>query len=62
VAGPGDGSGPWPGLVVEWLRDDGGWRARVVYVVGEPGSATTVETWVQATHLRPAEPNRHNRR
>jgi len=54
VAGPGDGSGPWPGLVVEWRRDDGGWRARVVYLVGEPDSATTVETWVDAAHLRPA--------
>lgn len=54
VAGPGGGSGPWPGLVVEWQRDDGGWRARVVYVVGEPDSATTVETWVDAAHLRPA--------
>jgi hypothetical protein len=54
VAGPGDGSGPWPGLVVEWRRDEGGWRARVVYLVGEPDSATTVETWVDAAHLRPA--------
>jgi len=54
VAGPGDGSGPWPGLVVEWQRDDGGWCARVVYLVGEPDSATTVETWVDAAHLRPA--------
>jgi hypothetical protein len=53
VAG-GDGSGPWPGLVVEWRRDQGGWRARVVYLVGEPDSATTVETWVDAAHLRPA--------
>jgi hypothetical protein len=56
VAGPGDRSGPWPGLVIEWHHDAGGWRARVVYVVGEPDSATTVETWVDATHLRPAEP------
>jgi hypothetical protein len=54
VAGPGDGSGPWPGLVVQWHREDGGWRARVVYVVGEPDSTTTVETWVDAAHLRPA--------
>lgn len=54
VAGPGDGSGPWPGLVVEWHRDEEGWRARVVYLVGEPDSATTVETWVDAAHLRPA--------
>ena len=54
VAGPGDGSGPWPGLVVEWQRDDRGWRARVVYLVGEPDTATTVETWVDAAHLRPA--------
>jgi hypothetical protein len=54
VTGPGDGSGPWPGLVVEWHRGEGGWRARVIYLVGEPDSATTVETWVDAAHLRPA--------
>jgi len=40
--------------VVEWRRDHGGWRARVVYLVGEADSATTVETWVDAAHLRPA--------
>jgi len=54
VAGPGDDSGPWPGLVVEWRRDECGWRARVVYLVGEADCATTVETWVDAAHLRPA--------
>jgi hypothetical protein len=54
VTEPSDGSGPWPGLVIEWQVDSHGWRARVVYVVGAADSATSVETWVDAVHLRPA--------
>jgi hypothetical protein len=43
--------GPWPGLVTEWRREDGGWQARVVYVVG--ATASTVEEWLPAARLRP---------
>jgi hypothetical protein len=53
VTRPDPGAGPWPGLVAEWQQTPEGWRARV-YVVGETDSATTVETWVAAAHLRPA--------
>lgn len=44
----------WPGLVIEWRRHAEGWRARVVYLVGDADSATTVETWVEAARLQPA--------
>ena len=54
VTGPDPVGGPWPGLVAEWQKATGGWRARVVYVVGDANSATTVETWVDASHLQPA--------
>ena len=43
--------GPWPGLVAEWHRADGGWQARVVYLLGE--TSTTQEEWVPAARLRP---------
>jgi len=31
-----------------------GWSALVVYVIPVESSATTVQTWVPLTHLRPA--------
>ncbi|GAA0299340.1 hypothetical protein [Kineococcus aurantiacus] len=47
-----EGGDPWPGIVVSWVRDPGGWRGRVVYVV--PGDEPVlVEAWVEAEHLRP---------
>jgi hypothetical protein len=53
VTGPAEDPGPWPGLILEWRRDSTGWSALVVYVIaGE--SATTIQTWVPQTHLRPA--------
>lgn len=48
--------GPWPGVVVEWRRDETtrGWFALVVYVVTEDSSSTTVQCWLAARFLRPA--------
>jgi hypothetical protein len=40
--------------VIEWRRTATGWRARVVYALGDGDHATTVETWVQAKRLCPA--------
>ena len=53
VTGPAEDPGPWPGLILEWRKDQAGWSALVVYVTGE-SSATTIQTWVSHTHLRPA--------
>lgn len=44
----------YPGLVVEWRRESGGWVARVAFVPGEQGEGTLVEQWVEASRLRPA--------
>lgn len=55
VTGPAEDPGPWPGLILEWRRDlDIGWLALVVYVVTTETSATTIQTWVPASHLRPS--------
>ena len=55
VIGPGEDPGPWPGLILEWHRDDaGGWRARVVYLTELGGAETAVQTWLDSTLLRPA--------
>ena len=55
VTGPPEDPGPWPGLIIEWRKDQAaGWSALVVYVIpGEP-SATTTQTWLPRTRLRPA--------
>jgi hypothetical protein len=48
--------GPWPGLVVEWRRqDDGGWEGRCVYVVdGLDGEgARVIERCLPAECLTP---------
>ena len=31
-----------------------GWSALVVYLIAGESSATTIQTWVPQTHLRPA--------
>ena len=47
--------GPWPGLVVEWRRQDGGWEGRCVYVVDGLGGegARVIERWLPADCLTP---------
>ncbi len=56
VEGPADHPGPWPGVVVEWRHDriTSSWSALVVYVVTEGPSSTTVQCWLSADYLRPA--------
>lgn len=54
VIGPPEDPGPWPGLILEWHRGDGGWRARVVYLTEVGGAETAVQTWLEASLLRPA--------
>ena len=54
VAGRAEDPGPWPGLILEWRKDEAGWSALVVYVIPVELSATTIQTWVPQTHLRPA--------
>lgn len=53
VTGRDDTPGPWPGLILEWRKDQAGWSALVVYVVTAETVATTIQTWVPADHLRP---------
>lgn len=55
VTGPAENPGPWPGLVLEWRRDMAGWSALVVYVITAETVTTTVQTWVPAGHLSPAQ-------
>jgi len=54
VTGPVEDPGPWPGLILEWRRDTMGWSALVVYLIAGESSATTIQTWMPQTHLRPA--------
>lgn len=57
VVGPHDNPGPWPGLVIEWSQTyDRQWQARVVYVISDPQNGTSVECWMPAALLRPAQP------
>ncbi|MFC0627951.1 hypothetical protein [Kribbella deserti] len=50
--------GPWPGLILEWRRANGGeWMARVVYVPNTR-QAQSIEAWFAAALLRPLEPSR----
>jgi hypothetical protein len=54
VSGPAGAPGPWPGLILEWRKDQGLWSALVVYVIAGESPTMTVQTWVSQVHLRPA--------
>ena len=49
--------GRWPGLLVEWRRQDaGGWEARVVYAAPDadrPSVPRVLERWLPGECLRP---------
>jgi hypothetical protein len=55
VLGSDEQRGPWPGLVLQWDRTAGGWRAWVVYLAGEGEDQITVQTWVARDRLAPAD-------
>ncbi len=52
-----DPGGPWPGVVVEWVRVAGDWHARTAYVVTDAhGGARVVVAVVEAGRLEPSAP------
>jgi hypothetical protein len=53
VRNPPQAPGTWPGLLVEWRQDGGGWQGRVVFAVGTPTGPTLVEAWLPADRLQP---------
>lgn len=53
VHDPPDATGTWPGLLVEWRREETGWQGRVVYTVVGPGGSRLVEAWLPAARLEP---------
>lgn len=55
VSGPDDEPGPWPGLVLQWERTEGGWRAWVVYLASEGPDEVVVQCWVERDRLTPAD-------
>lgn len=50
-----DAQGEWPGLVLEWRKQDGSWRALVVYLITTTGYPIVVQEWLPAGRLRPIE-------
>ncbi|MGY1663414.1 hypothetical protein ACI78Q_19490 [Geodermatophilus sp. SYSU D00705] len=51
VHDPPGAPGVWPGLLVEWRQDDGGWLGRVTYALAGPHGPVLVEAWVPAARL-----------
>lgn len=55
VVDPPGERGKWPGLLVEWRQDEGGWSGRVIYVLALPDEAQrVVERWLAVDFLHPA--------
>jgi hypothetical protein len=52
VVDPPEWPGTWPGLLVEWRQQAGGWHGRVAYTVTGPHGPVLVETWLPADRLR----------
>jgi hypothetical protein len=53
VRDPPDHPGVWPGLLVEWRQQAGGWEGRVVYTVTAARGPVLVEAWIPARWLEP---------
>lgn len=43
------------GLVLQWAQEEQGWVALVAYVVTHPRGGITVQEWIQAARLTPAQ-------
>lgn len=56
VSGPAESPGPWPGLILEWQRNQeaGAWRARMTWVVDEGPEPVLVQQWLPSGLVRPA--------
>jgi hypothetical protein len=52
VTDPPEWPGTWPGLLVEWRQQAGGWQGRVAYTVTGPHGPVLVETWLPADRLQ----------
>ena len=52
VTDPPEWPGTWPGLLVEWRQQAGGWHGRVAYTVTGPHGPVLVETWLPASRLQ----------
>ncbi len=52
VTDPPEWPGTWPGLLVEWRQQAGGWHGRVAYTVSGPHGPVLVETWLPADRLQ----------
>jgi hypothetical protein len=52
VTDPPEWPGTWPGLLVEWRQQPGGWHGRVAYTVAGPHGPVLVETWLPADRLQ----------
>lgn len=47
--------GPWPGIILEWRRNNSDdWMARVMYVP-DPRDTVAIERWFAAALLRPLD-------
>lgn len=50
-----DGVLQWPGLLLEWRRDDNGWQGLVAYATDEPSGlgCRLLVRWLPAGQLEP---------
>ena len=52
VTDPPEWPGTWPGLLVEWRQQAGGWHGRVAYTVPGARGPVLVEAWLPAEQLK----------
>jgi len=53
VLNPPGAPGRWPGLLLEWRRDDCGWEGRVAYAPHLQNGHALMELWLPADLLEP---------
>jgi hypothetical protein len=54
VTNPPGTPGRWPGVVLEWRRDEGRWQGRVVVVVLDGQAPSMICAWFDQDQLTPA--------